>query len=144
MKYHSLWFCRLSLFCRASPVSRLQSRARSLTCIWRFARRTKKKERLLVVYDFFDLFFNLFEEVWLSRDLNRLTRVIRQIRGDSKSRDFADCATATQGSWRYEKKLRNYALVSGQDWARKFVTFRIVSSISRNETGLLRDMLRSL
>ena len=35
---------------RASPVSRLQSRAWSFACLGRFARRTKKKERLLVVY----------------------------------------------------------------------------------------------
>ena len=35
-------------------------------------------------------------------------------------------------------------LVSGQDWARKFGTFRLVSAISRSETGLLRDILRSL
>ena len=34
---------------RASPVSRLQSRAWSFACLGRFARRTKKKERLLVV-----------------------------------------------------------------------------------------------
>ena len=38
-----------SLFCRASPVSRLQSRAWSFACLGRFARRTKTKERLLVV-----------------------------------------------------------------------------------------------
>ena len=38
----------------------------------------------------------------------------------------------------------NDALVSGQDWACKFVTFRLVSTISRNETGLLCDILRSL
>ena len=36
---------------RASPFSRLQSRAWSFACLGRFARRTKKKERLLVVYD---------------------------------------------------------------------------------------------
>ena len=35
---------------RASPVSRHQSRAWSFACLGRFARRTKKKERLLVVY----------------------------------------------------------------------------------------------
>ena len=35
---------------KASPVSRLQSRAWSFACLGRFARRTKKKERLLVVY----------------------------------------------------------------------------------------------
>ena len=35
--------------CRASPVSRLQSRAWSFACLGRFARRTKEKERLLVV-----------------------------------------------------------------------------------------------
>ena len=35
-------------------------------------------------------------------------------------------------------------LFSGQDWARKFVTFRLFPGISRNETGLLRDSLRSL
>ena len=34
----------------ASPVSRIQSRAWSFACLRRFARRTKKKERLLVVY----------------------------------------------------------------------------------------------
>ena len=34
----------------ASPVSRPQSRAWSFACLGRFARRTKKKERLLVVY----------------------------------------------------------------------------------------------
>ena len=39
-----------SFFCRTSPVSRLQSRAWSFTCVRRFARRTKKKERLLVLY----------------------------------------------------------------------------------------------
>ena len=42
------------------------------------------------------------------------------------------------------KRLTCYALVSGQGWARKFVTFQLVSVISRNETGLLRDILRSL
>ena len=68
--------------------SKCETSGWSFARIGRFARRTKKKERLLVVHDFFDLFFNLFEEVWLSRDLNRLTRVIRQIRGDSKSRDL--------------------------------------------------------
>ena len=31
-----------------------------------------------------------------------------------------------------------------QDWACKFVTFRLVSAISRNETWLLRHILRSL
>ena len=35
---------------RASPVSRLQSHGWSFACLERFARRTKKKERLLVVY----------------------------------------------------------------------------------------------
>ena len=40
---------RVTLFFRASPVSRLQSRAWSFTCLARFARWTKKKERLLVV-----------------------------------------------------------------------------------------------
>ena len=39
-----------SLFFRASPVSRLQSRPRSFSCLVRFARRTKKKERPLEVY----------------------------------------------------------------------------------------------
>ena len=34
----------------ASPVSRLQSRAWSFACLERFARRTKKKEKMLVVY----------------------------------------------------------------------------------------------
>ena len=34
---------------RASPVSRLQSCAWSFACLGRFDRRTKKKERLLVV-----------------------------------------------------------------------------------------------
>ena len=34
----------------AFPVSRLQSRAWSFACLGRFARRTKEKERLLVVY----------------------------------------------------------------------------------------------
>ena len=34
----------------ATPVSRLQSSAWSFACLGRFARRTKKKERLLVVY----------------------------------------------------------------------------------------------
>ena len=34
----------------ASPVSRLQSRAWLFACLGRFARRTKEKERLLVVY----------------------------------------------------------------------------------------------
>ena len=34
---------------RASPISSLQSRAWSFACLGRFARRTKKKERLLVV-----------------------------------------------------------------------------------------------
>ena len=29
-----------------------------------------------------------------------------------------------------------FAVVSGQDWARKFMTFRLVSAISRNETGI--------
>jgi len=38
-----------ALFFRASPVSRLQSRAWSFASLGRFARRTKKKERLLVV-----------------------------------------------------------------------------------------------
>ena len=33
-----------------SPVSRLQSRAWSFACLARFARRTKNKERVLVVY----------------------------------------------------------------------------------------------
>ena len=37
-----------------------------------------------------------------------------------------------------------FAVVSGQDWARKFMTFRLVSAISRNMTGILRDILRSL
>ena len=37
------------LFFRASPVSRLQSRAWSFACLGRCARRTKHKERLLVV-----------------------------------------------------------------------------------------------
>ena len=40
-----------TIFFRASPVSRLQSRAWSFACLGRFARRTKKKERLLVVYE---------------------------------------------------------------------------------------------
>ena len=39
-----------TLFCRASPVSRLQSRAWSFACLRRFVRRTKNKERLLIVY----------------------------------------------------------------------------------------------
>ena len=30
----------------------------------------------------------------------------------------------------------NYEPVSRQDWERKFVTFRLVSAISRNETGI--------
>ena len=34
---------------QATPVSRLQSRAWSFACLGRFARRTKKRERLLVV-----------------------------------------------------------------------------------------------
>ena len=44
-------------------------------------------------FDFFDLFFNFISSrekelvFWLSRGLNRLTRVTRQIRGDSKLRD---------------------------------------------------------
>ena len=38
-----------SLFCRASPVSGLHSRGWSFACLGRFARRTKTKERLLVV-----------------------------------------------------------------------------------------------
>ena len=40
------------VFLRASLVSRLQSRAWSLACLARFARCTKKKERLLVVYGY--------------------------------------------------------------------------------------------
>ena len=44
------WRFVVPLPSRASPVSRLQSRAWSFTCPGRFARRTKKKERLLVVY----------------------------------------------------------------------------------------------
>ena len=40
------------LFFRASPVSGLQSRAWSFACLARFARCTKKKERLLVVYGY--------------------------------------------------------------------------------------------
>ena len=40
---------------------------------------------------------------WFPRGLNRLTCVIRQIRGDSKVEGLADCATATQGSSAYEK-----------------------------------------
>ena len=40
------------IFCRASPVSRLQSRALSFAFLGRFAGRTKKRERLLVVYLF--------------------------------------------------------------------------------------------
>ena len=35
---------------KASPVSRLQSRAWSFACLVGFAQRTKKKERLLLVY----------------------------------------------------------------------------------------------
>ena len=39
-------------------------------------------------FDFFDLFFNLFEEeritFWLAQGLNRLSCVTCQIRGDSK------------------------------------------------------------
>ena len=41
---------RDTLETRAAPVSRLQSRTWSFACLGRFARRTKKKERLLVVY----------------------------------------------------------------------------------------------
>ena len=42
---------RIIPFCRASrPVSRLESRAWSLAWLGRLARRTKKTERLLVVY----------------------------------------------------------------------------------------------
>ena len=42
---------RIILFCRASsPVSRLESRAWSFAWLGRLARRTKKTERLLVVY----------------------------------------------------------------------------------------------
>ena len=40
---------RVTVFFRAC-LSRLQSRAWSFACLARFARRTKKKERLLVVY----------------------------------------------------------------------------------------------
>ena len=40
------------IFCRASPVSCLQSRAWSFAFLGRFAGRTKKRERLLVVYLF--------------------------------------------------------------------------------------------
>ena len=50
VKDHSLRLCGYSRFCRASPVSRPQSRAWSFACLGRFTRRTKKKERLLVVY----------------------------------------------------------------------------------------------
>ena len=39
---------------------------------------------------------------------------------------------------------RNVTTCCWQDWACKFVTFRLVSAISWNETGLLRDILRSL
>ena len=49
---------------------------------------------------------------------------------------LADCATATQCSLGNQKLLLNYALVSSQDWVRKFVTFRLVPAISRNETGI--------
>ena len=44
VKDHSLCFCLCgqSLFFRAFPVSRLQSRALSFACLARFARRTKK------------------------------------------------------------------------------------------------------
>ena len=56
----------------------------------------------------------------------------RQIREDG----LADCATATQGNLECEKQLQNYALLSGQDWARKFETFRFVSAISVSETGI--------
>ena len=38
---------------RVSPVLRLQSRAFSFACLGRFARRIKKKERLLVVYEMY-------------------------------------------------------------------------------------------
>ena len=34
--------------------------------------------------------------------------------------------------------------VSGQDWARKLVTFRLASAVPQNETGLLHDILRLL
>ena len=40
---------------RGWPVLRLQSRAWSFTCLTRFARWTKKKERLLVVYSLFPI-----------------------------------------------------------------------------------------
>ena len=42
------------------------------------------------------------------------------------------------------KVLQKVALISGQNWARKFVTFRLVSAISQNETGLPRDIFRTL
>ena len=40
-------------------------------------------------------------------------------------------------------KIVVVVVVSGQDWACNFVTFRLVSAISQNETGLLRNILRS-
>ena len=59
---------------------------------------------------------------WLSRGLNPLTCVPIALLRPNVVRDLKICTS----------------------WAPKFVTFRLVSAISRNETRLLRDILRSL
>ena len=47
----------------------------------------------------------------------------------------------TYGSLECEKQPYNYAVVSGNDWACKFMTFRLVLAISRNETGIISRYL---
>ena len=58
-------------------------------------------------YDFFDLFFKLFEEkellFWLSRGLNRPHMCVPSDQRRLYVEGFADCAAATQGSLGYEK-----------------------------------------
>ena len=73
---------------------------------------------------------------WLSWGLSRPHMCDPSDQRRLQVEGFADCAAATQGSLGYEKQLWNYALVLGQNWAFKFVTFRLVSAISRNETGV--------
>ena len=91
---------------RASVEPRLQSRAWLFACVARFARRTKRKERLLVVY---------FQCIWLlcnSRGIGLKSINIRKCYLQHNSNVFANNANFTVKAWLFEES--NYVPVNSK------------------------------
>ena len=91
---------------RASVEPRLQSRAWLFACVARFARRTKRKERLLVVY---------FQCIWLlcnSRGIGLKSINIRKCYLQHNRNVFANNANFTVKAWFFEES--NYVPVNSK------------------------------